>query len=249
MCFDRKNQISGSVIQDYLLEQSRLSFQARDERNYHVFYQLVAAAMESPELKTQFMLEPAKTFHYINQSGCYTLDDVSDVTKFDELRLAMQVLNIPTEISDGIFSVLSAILWIGNLTFEETDKETCKLTKNDQKIVPKIATLLGIQESQTARVCTIRQISVKGNITSIGLKLKEVNNYFMLIFMCVEMSFLKARDNRHSITKALYSRTFTWLVQQINSCTNPGADQTRFIGVLDIFGFEDFEVFKKYLIH
>ena len=174
VCFDRKNQITGSVIQDYLLEQSRLSFQSRDERNYHVFYQLVAAAMESPELKTQFLLEPAKTFHYINQSGCYSLDDVNDAKKFDELRLAMQVLNIPTETLDGIFSVLSAILWIGNLTFEETDKETCKLTKNDQKVVAKIAALLGIQESQMARVCTIRQISVKGSITSIGLKLQEV---------------------------------------------------------------------------
>lgn len=187
MCFDRKNQISGSVIQDYLLEQSRLSFQARDERNYHVFYQLTAAAIESSELKAQFILEPAKTFHYINQSGCYKLDDVNDAKKFDELRLAMQVLNIPTETIDGIFSVLSAILWIGNLNFEETDKETCKLTKNDQKIVPKIAALLGIQESQAARVCTIRQISVKGNITSIGLKLQEVTrtcSFFMYISTC-----------------------------------------------------------------
>ena len=187
VCFDRKNQISGSVIQDYLLEQSRLSFQARDERNYHVFYQLIAAAMKNPELKAQYMLEPAKSFHYINQSGCYTLSDVDDAKKFDELRLAMQVLNIPTETLDGIFSVLSAVLWIGNLTFEETDKETCKLTKNDQKVVAKIAALLGIQEAQTARVCTIRQINVKGNITSIGLKLQEVIMQHLLL--CIKYSF------------------------------------------------------------
>jgi len=174
VCFDKRNQISGSVIQDYLLEQSRLSFQARDERNYHVFYQLVAAAMKSPELKAQYMLEPAKTFHYINQSGCYTLQDVDDAESFNNLRLAMNVLNMSAEMLDGIFSVLSAILWIGNLSFADTDKETCKLTNNDQKVVPKIAKLLGITEEQTARACTIRQINVKGNITSIGLKLNEV---------------------------------------------------------------------------
>lgn len=74
----------------------------------------------------------------------------------------------------GIFQVLSAILWIGNLEFADTDSEACKLTSKDNEIVKKIAKLLGVGEAQIAKVCTIRQISVKGTTTDIALKLHEV---------------------------------------------------------------------------
>ena len=74
-----------------------------------------------------------------------------------------------------MFQTLSAILWIGNLRFQDTESEACQLTKRDHEVVRKIAALLGLSENHVARVCTIRQISVRGTTTDIALKLSEVN--------------------------------------------------------------------------
>jgi myosin-7 len=124
-----------------------------------------------------YMLGPAKSYQYLNQSGCFTLNGVNDSAMLDNLRLAMNVLGITEEMTPGKFCVLSAVLLLGNLKFQSVDgdEDKSEFAPEDKQIVEKLCHLLGFEADAFQVICMFRQIQVRGTITSIPFKLQEVS--------------------------------------------------------------------------
>lgn len=111
--FDKKFAIKGCRITAYLLEKSRVVRQGPNERNYHIFYMLLAGA--SKEARKELALRPADQFRYLSQGGCTEVDHRDDLREFEDLIFAMENLSIDKASQHTIFQCLAAILHLGNI--------------------------------------------------------------------------------------------------------------------------------------
>ncbi|CAH0678939.1 unnamed protein product [Chilo suppressalis] len=220
---DHRGGIKGAVLRDFLLERARITGPAPRETNYHVFYQLVEGAKHNVELRSTLRLRDDIQYKYLTpEEDGARKGRASEQGKLEALQLALTVLQVPPHMCEGLFKVLAAVLWLGNIQFQDVDGERTTLAPEDAEAVDAVATLLGLAPPTAQRVLLERQINVRGNVTDIPLRLPE------------------ARENRHAMARALYSRTFAWLVRHVNSTSAPGREAPRALGVLDIFGFENF---------
>ncbi|KAJ3065284.1 cytochrome c oxidase subunit 1, partial [Podochytrium sp. JEL0797] len=220
---DKKLEIIGANITSYLLEKSRVARQSKSERNYHVFYEFAQGANE--EEVNQYLIKPTESYYYLSQSGCTEIPGVDPRSKFEGLKFSLTVLNISADGIDSILRVLSAILWLGNVTFKaESGNESVRI--DDKETIRSISTLLGVNEGNLNKVMCFKKLVVRSETTMVPLKPSQ------------------ATDNRDSIAKNLYSNLFRVLLELINSTLQATADKEiqNYIGVLDIFGFEDFTV-------
>lgn len=109
--FDHKHNIKGCNVIAYLLEKSRVVKQGPNERNYHIFYMLLAGATK--DMKKDFSLKPADQFYYLSQSGCMEVDKRSDLKEFEEVLYALNSLGIDFTAQTQLFQCLAAILHLG----------------------------------------------------------------------------------------------------------------------------------------
>ncbi|GAB1212039.1 hypothetical protein ATERTT37_001166 [Aspergillus terreus] len=219
--FDDKTNIIGAKIRTYLLERSRLVFQPLKERNYHIFYQLVAGATDAE--KQELGLGSVEDFDYLNQGGTPTIDGVEDDAEFAATRKSLSTIGVSDDTQAEIFRVLAALLHLGNVKITATRTES-SLSSEEPSLV-RSCQMLGIDASEFAKWIVKKQLITRGEKITSNLTQQQA---------------LVVRD---SVAKFIYSSLFDWLVDKINKglATDQVLDKfNAFIGVLDIYGFEHF---------
>ncbi|KAF2261074.1 myosin-2 [Lojkania enalia] len=219
--FNKHTDIIGAKIRTYLLERSRLVFQPLKERNYHIFYQLVAGATDAE--RGELSLKPVSEFNYLNQGSAPTIDGVDDKAEFDATRNSLTTIGVPTDTQAQIFRVLAALLHLGDVKITAT--RTDSVLAPDEPALVKAANLLGINAANLAKWTVKKQLITRGE--------KIVSNL-------TQQQAIVVRD---SVAKFIYSSLFDWLVERINmslATEDVLSHAHSFIGVLDIYGFEHF---------
>lgn len=262
--FDSKCAVVGGYISHYLLEKSRICTQGPEERNYHVFYLLCAGAPE--QLRSKLNLSKPDDFHYL-RNGCtqyFTnkntekqlnneqkskqhrdkgglkdpmLDDVEDFKNMDQ---ALNRLGLSNTERFEIYSMVAAVLHLGNVAFEENmegSKGGSKVAPNGEWSLKVAASLMGVdpeelRQALVSKVMMTNRGGLKGTVIMVPLKVYEANN---------------ARD---ALAKAMYNKLFDQIVHRINKSI-PFKASSYYIGVLDIAGFEYFTVnsFEQFCIN
>ncbi|XP_043231703.1 unconventional myosin-IXAa-like isoform X4 [Amphibalanus amphitrite] len=226
--YKENGQVHGAVVQKYLLEKSRIVSQARNERNYHVFYYLLEGASE--EERQQLHLLPPSQYRYLSQSECNSLEGVDAKYEFSRLRQSMEMVGFSPDKQSKLFALLSAVLLIGNVGFQ--NKKTTyhhdeSVSVKTTALVDVIADLLKVRHEVLNAALTYKRARVAGEVVVINYRMQEA---------------IAARD---TLAKCVYAALFDWIVLQVNSWLLAKKDVSRehhgpSIGVLDIFGFEDF---------
>lgn len=225
--FTRNGAIAGAFIDWYLLEKSRVVRINPQERNYHVFYQLLKGANQ--EMRRDFLLDDfeVEDFAYTRE-GHDTISGVSDLDEWESLLEAFDVMKFSDKDQSAILRTVAAVLHLGNITVVKESRMA------DQ------ARLAPDAKEVAARVCKLLGVPLEPFLQGLLHPKVKAGREWVEKVQTPE----QVRLGIDSLAKGIYERGFGDLVTRINhqlDRTGMGIDDARFIGVLDIAGFEIFE--------
>ncbi|XP_056282748.1 myosin-IIIb isoform X4 [Pseudoliparis swirei] len=233
MKFTPTGAVIGAKISEYLLEKSRVIKQAMGEKNFHIFYYIYAGLYHQDKLKT-YRLPDRTPPRYIDSPHCKVMQDIVSsklyTEQFDAIQECFRNIGFTEEEVNSVYRILSAILNTGNIEFASiaSQHQTDKSEVPNSESLENAASLLCIGPEELQEALTSQCVVTRGETI---IRTNTVD---------------KAADVRDAMSKALYGRLFSWIVNRINTLLQPdmnicATESSMNVGILDIFGFENFK--------
>uniref|UniRef100_A0A8C1Z7F9 Myosin-7B n=1 Tax=Cyprinus carpio TaxID=7962 RepID=A0A8C1Z7F9_CYPCA len=229
--FGISGKLASADIETYLLEKSRVTFQLKAERDYHIFYQILS--QRKPELLGKMLLITNNPYDYAfisqGETQVASIDDRDELMATDE---AFDVLGFTAEEKAGIYKLTGAVMHYGNMRFKQKQREE-QAEADGTEDADKVAYLMGLNSADLIKGLCHPRVKVGNEWVTKGQSVQQVNYSI------------------GALAKSVYEKMFLWMVVRINQSLDTKQPRQYFIGVLDIAGFEifDYNTFEQLCIN
>uniref|UniRef100_H2MD77 Myosin heavy chain 7 n=1 Tax=Oryzias latipes TaxID=8090 RepID=H2MD77_ORYLA len=228
--FDNRGKLASADIETYLLEKSRVTYQLKAERDYHIFYQILSQA--KPELLEMLLITNNPYDYAFISQGETTVASINDAEELMATDDAFDVLGFTQEEKNSIYKLSGAIMHFGNMKFKQKQREE-QAEADGTEDADKAAYLMGLNSADLIKGLCHPRVKVGNEWVTKG---QNVNQVYYAV---------------GALSKAVYEKMFLWMVIRINQSLDTKQPRQYFIGVLDIAGFEifDFNTFEQLCIN
>ncbi|XP_035769160.1 myosin-6-like [Neolamprologus brichardi] len=228
--FDNRGKLASADIETYLLEKSRVTFQLKAERDYHIFYQILSQI--KPELLEMLLITNNPYDYAFISQGETTVASINDSEELMATDQAFDVLGFTQEEKNSIYKLTGAIMHYGNMKFKQKQREE-QAEADGTEDADKAAYLMGLNSADLIKGLCHPRVKVGNEWVTKGQNVAQVNYAI------------------GALSKAVYEKMFLWMVVRINQSLDTKQPRQYFIGVLDIAGFEifDFNTFEQLCIN
>uniref|UniRef100_A0A670JR23 Myosin heavy chain 4 n=1 Tax=Podarcis muralis TaxID=64176 RepID=A0A670JR23_PODMU len=222
--FGATGKLASADIETYLLEKSRVTFQLKAERSYHIFYQIMSN--KKPELIGKRHLDVADYYQPIRLSlvsqGEITVASINDQEELMATDEAIDILGFTAEEKTAIYKLTGAVMHYGNMKFKQKQREE-QAEPDGTEVADKAAYLMNLNSADLLKALCYPRVKVGNEYVTKGQTVQQVYN------------------NVGALAKAVFEKMFLWMVVRINQQLDTKQPRQYFIGVLDIAGFEIFD--------